>query len=193
MTSIAIAGYGSGAVIWNPLETAFVNPGNIQVQPVPGEDDDLYFTDPRVLDLVPKLFLLLGGIILGLFAMGFFMVRDPTPDEMEEAEEMQLGAKEPAEEESEEKDSLEDKSVKTMDALKSFNFWIVWLSFFSMNLLLIFISNYAKSFGQNYIQDDQYFAIVATVQNVINGSSRVIWGIIYDRMGYKVRIASSVC
>ena len=137
---------------------------------------------------MPKLFLLLGGIILGLFATGFFMVRDPTPEEMEEAEEMQLGGKKAEDVETpvEEKETLEDKSVKTLDALKSFNFWIVWVSFFSMNLLLIFISNYAKSFGQNYIQDDQYFAIVATIQNVINGSSRVIWGIIYDRMGYKV-------
>ena len=29
MSGIAIAGYGFGSVIWNPLETEYVNPENI--------------------------------------------------------------------------------------------------------------------------------------------------------------------
>lgn len=63
MGSIAVSGYGFGASIWNPLETAFVNPRNVKVEEVPGEDQ-LYFTDDKVLDMVPWLFVLLGGIIL---------------------------------------------------------------------------------------------------------------------------------
>ena len=39
MTSFAVAGYGLGGVIWNPVETAFVNPQNIAVESVPGEED----------------------------------------------------------------------------------------------------------------------------------------------------------
>ena len=39
MTSIALAGYGLGGVIWNPLETGFVNPDNVAVQDVEGEED----------------------------------------------------------------------------------------------------------------------------------------------------------
>jgi len=36
MGSCVIAAYGFGGVIWNPLETAFVNPDNVS----PVEDDD---------------------------------------------------------------------------------------------------------------------------------------------------------
>ena len=39
MTSFAVAGYGFGGVLWNPLETAFVNPENVEVQGV-GEGED---------------------------------------------------------------------------------------------------------------------------------------------------------
>ena len=33
MSGVAIAGYGFGAVVWNPLETLYVNPNNISPQP----------------------------------------------------------------------------------------------------------------------------------------------------------------
>ena len=39
MASITIAGYGYGSVIWNPLETAYVNPNNVAPVSVPGEVD----------------------------------------------------------------------------------------------------------------------------------------------------------
>ena len=40
MTSITLCGYGFGGVIWNPLETSFVNPDN--VSPDYQEGSDLY-------------------------------------------------------------------------------------------------------------------------------------------------------
>jgi hypothetical protein len=39
MASVALAGYGYGSVIWNPLQTAFVNPYNVAAEEVPGETD----------------------------------------------------------------------------------------------------------------------------------------------------------
>ncbi len=39
MGSICVAGFGYGSVIWNPLETAYVNPNNIEAEEVPGEID----------------------------------------------------------------------------------------------------------------------------------------------------------
>ena len=46
MASFTLAGYGFGGVIWNPVETAFVNPGNVSPDEEDGED--LYFTDQEV-------------------------------------------------------------------------------------------------------------------------------------------------
>ena len=39
MGSIVAAGGGFGALIWTPLQTAYVNPDNIAAVEVPGEDD----------------------------------------------------------------------------------------------------------------------------------------------------------
>ena len=40
MTSICVAGYGFGGVIWNPLETAYVNPDNVDAVQVDPDSDD---------------------------------------------------------------------------------------------------------------------------------------------------------
>ena len=49
-----------------------------------------------------------------------------------------------------------------------------------------FLGSYSKTFGQVYIVDDAFLAITATVQNVVNGGGRILWGFIYDYLGYKV-------
>lgn len=74
MCSIAIAGYGVGASIWNPLETAFVNPKNIKVEELPG-GDELYFTDEQVLRRVPWLFVFLGGIMFVMGMLATLLIR----------------------------------------------------------------------------------------------------------------------
>lgn len=62
----------------------------------------------------------------------------------------------------------------------------MWLSFFSMAVVNGFINNYQKSFGQNYIENDRFFAVIGTVSSILNGSSRMLWGYIYDKLGFKV-------
>lgn len=38
MASIALCGYGFGGMIWNPIETAFVNPDNASPDEQDGDD-----------------------------------------------------------------------------------------------------------------------------------------------------------
>lgn len=42
MSGIAIAGYGFGSVIWNPLETEYVNPENISPEEAADGSEDRY-------------------------------------------------------------------------------------------------------------------------------------------------------
>ena len=58
----------------------------------------------------------------------------------------------------------------------------IWFGFFSISLTNGLMGNYSKTFGLTIIQDDHYFAIVAVFLNILNGSSRVIWGLSYDRL-----------
>ena len=51
MGSICIAGFGFGSVIWNPLETQFVNPDNVPPEDIPGDNsEDKWVTSMTLLD-----------------------------------------------------------------------------------------------------------------------------------------------
>lgn len=39
MGSVTMAGFGYGSIIWNPLETVYVNPDNVSPVSVDGEVD----------------------------------------------------------------------------------------------------------------------------------------------------------
>lgn len=182
--SIAVAGYGFGSVIWNPVETAFVNPGNEEAEYPDGDTSgDKYFTDEELLARVPYLFLLIGGTIGVMQIISILAIRDPTDDEEREL----LGNMTIIMEDLVEKEDKSLHSVKPKGAVKTWAFWTIYISFFSMNLLTLFISNYQKAFGLQYIDDDKFLSLASTLQNVMNGASRIFWGIIYDRFGYKVR------
>ena len=80
--SFVLSGYGFGSLFWIPLQTAFVNPGNVPAVEDPDcsqtrTDCDRYFTDPDMLERIPLMFLLLGAIfaVLGLIAV--LMIREP--------------------------------------------------------------------------------------------------------------------
>ena len=48
------------------------------------------------------------------------------------------------------------------------------------------MSTYSKTFGLTFINDDHFYATVAIVQNIFNGTCRVFWGFSYDKAGFKV-------
>ena len=56
MNGIIVGGFGLGAFIFNQIQTAYLNPGNAEL------DDGHYFKDEKILQRVPSLFLLLGSI-----------------------------------------------------------------------------------------------------------------------------------
>ena len=43
-----------------------------------------------------------------------------------------------------------------------------------------------KAFGQTFIQDDHFLAMVGTVAAIFNAGGRVVWGQLCDSLGYKV-------
>ena len=55
-----------------------------------------------------------------------------------------------------------------------------------------FLGSYSKTFGQIYIADDAFLAAAATVQNFVNGGGRILWGFIYDYLGYRVKLLNLI-
>ena len=78
-------------------------------------------------------------------------------------------------------------SVSPKKALRTLEFYIMWLGFLSISAVNSFINSYSKTFGQQFIQDDRFLSSMATLSSVMNGFSRIFWGKMFDLQGYQVQ------
>jgi len=69
ISSLVISGYGYGSLIWIPMETAFVNPDNVD----PGEGG--YYDNQDLLDRVPYSFFLMAGVLAAFAIPGILLTR----------------------------------------------------------------------------------------------------------------------
>ena len=179
MTSIAVGGYGFGSMIWIPLQTYFVNPENIQAVPEDplNPSSDKYFKNEELLENVPKLFLVMGGIIGALEIIGMLLLRTPNNEYI--AESLSIKTK-PSEVST---GAAQERTIKQVLQMK--NFWCLWTYLLVIQLGAGFFYTYQKSFGLVYINDDSFFSTIGILSNVLNGSARIIWGKMYDFKGFR--------
>ena len=45
--------------------------------------------------------------------------------------------------------------------------------------------NWQKSFGLELITSDKFHANIGIFTNLCNGACRILWGLLYDRIGYR--------
>ena len=72
VNGIIVGGFGLGAFIFNQIQTAYLNPTNKDL------DDGQYFSDDKILNRVPSVFLMLGSVytivqvryVLSVFKVG---------------------------------------------------------------------------------------------------------------------------
>ena len=179
MTSIAVGGYGFGSMIWIPLQTYFVNPNNLAAIPENPQDSssDKYFKNPELLENVPRLFLVMGGMIAALEIIGLMLLRTPNQEYISESLSIKSKSSEtPA-------GVGQERTVKQV--LKMKNFWCLWTFLLTIQLGAAFFYTYQKSFGLIYINDDAFFSTIGILSNILNGSARIIWGKMYDWKGFR--------
>ena len=73
-----VGGFGGGALVFNYIQTAILNPDN--VSPASSGPDEGYFTDPDLLGRVPNLLLILSAIYLTLGMIACFLITQPPED-----------------------------------------------------------------------------------------------------------------
>ncbi|XP_023334431.1 uncharacterized protein LOC111705948 isoform X2 [Eurytemora carolleeae] len=187
VSSLVLSGYGFGSLIWIPVQTSFVNPDNIKATvdekcTFNGTQEskcDKYFTDPEVLENIPNMFLLLGGVFGALGIIATILISEPNQSK----------------EDQDEMSSIQDKtstdqmtqtfSLTPIQVLRTRTFYQTWMGFFNITLTSGIISNYSKTFGLTFINDDHYFALIGVISNVFNGLCRIFWGFLYDRLGFR--------
>ncbi|XP_071085004.1 apicoplast pyruvate carrier 1-like [Haliotis cracherodii] len=191
---LTVAGFGGGAFIFDYVQTWFINPDN---DPLPYHvDDKYYFTQEEILSQVPPVFCVLAGCYATLQVIGIMLLRDPP--------EMRLVAKEDDEEE--EESSLTDvgqltsmnsqgrdekeQYVSWKHSCKIKDFWLLWFSLFFNSQGLVFFSTFWKAYGQTFIHDDQFLAVVGSFASLFNAGGRILWGYLGDKFSFKVAMLS---
>ncbi|VDQ03064.1 unnamed protein product [Trichobilharzia regenti] len=157
VVGLIVGGFGLGAVVFTPIQTALINPNNLPVNNITRQ-----FTNPEVLDRVPVAFLILGGIVSAIHVVGFCLLRAKPIQSV----------------------SLE-VNVPPKQLLRHIDFYLLWFVMFCDIIPITIITSVYKLFGQQLINDDQFLSIVATLSSVFNAGGRVAWGGTVDRLSFK--------
>ena len=162
---IVVGGFGGGAFIFNQIQTAILNPDNLST-------DGEYFTDEELLGRVPSLMLILGALYFSIQLFACFLVTEPKIN----SELLPKSEVESMEGEKKEKilmDQVQDDGetfVSPRDALRRREFYLLWLTRFSVVLITQSVSGFYKAFGQTFIKDDHFLSFVGAVSSIFNCS-----------------------
>nr|XP_006819140.1 PREDICTED: uncharacterized protein LOC100370263 [Saccoglossus kowalevskii] len=189
VSGFIVAGFGFGAFIFNFVQTAFINPGNLAPNATTAGDDDLYFWQDSILDLTPYVFILLGAIYFTMQIISAILVKNPPKEsEDETSEKEKLIVKEGEEEHTHKEADTRSSglSIGPGKMIKTRAFWTLWFTFLFNTQTQVLISTLYKAYGQTFIADDMFLALVGSFSSVCNALGRIMWGYLADKISYKI-------
>ncbi|KAA0194912.1 Oxalate:formate antiporter [Fasciolopsis buskii] len=159
VVGLIVAGFGAGGMIFTPIQTKYINPENVKVDKTAQR-----FTDPDLLGRVPLSFLLIAGIIAAIELVGIAMLNDKTIQVV-------LGVFILF--------CLEEVTVVISAAALFETNWKLncrpCLPWFQLQFV-----------GRTFLDDDLFLAGIGVAASVCNAVGRVIWGMICDRISFKI-------
>ena len=163
-------GFGMGAFIFNTVQTSYLNPLNLS------PEDHGYFSvgQNEILQRVPSVFLLLGSIYTAIQLVAVILISSPTEDEV--AGNIPLVSQAQTEVEI---------NMRPGDIVRTREFWTLWFTFVLNTQAVGYINTMYKAFGQTFIKDDHFLAVVGAFAAIFNSGGRVLWGHLCDVFGYK--------
>lgn len=172
VSGICIMGLGFGALLFNQIIVAIMNPNNIS-------PDEHHYFPMEVAENLPTVWRVLAGVYLGLALIGTAMM---VPKKKKEGEE---GSRESLLTEESNAVKLPNECDSLKDALTQplFYIFVVFISFSSC--FGMFIAFNYKEYGLNFIKDDHYLTLVGSMGGIANGVSRIFWGTLLDYVSFK--------
>ncbi|CAH8669669.1 unnamed protein product [Schistosoma rodhaini] len=165
IVGLVVGGFGLGALVFTPLQTALINPNNTPVNPT-----TKLFDDPELLDRIPRAFLILGGVLISGQIVGFLLMSEKKlkdkPDSL--------------------KVNTNQVNIPPKQLFRKIDFYLLWIIMFLIIIPITIITSAYKLFGQEYISDDKYLSIVASITALFNAGGRIMWGAIVDRISFKI-------
>ena len=166
VNGIIVGGFGMGAFIFNTVQTSYLNPLNLS------PEDHGYFSvgQNEILQRVPSVFLLLGSIYTAIQLVAVILISRPTEDEVAGNIPLQTEV---------------EINMRPGDIVRTREFWTLWFTFVLNTQAVGYINTMYKAFGQTFIKDDHFLAVVGAFAAIFNSGGRVLWGHLCDVFGYK--------
>jgi len=202
VNGIIVGGFGMGAFIFNTVQTTYLNPLNHS------PNSDGYFSKNQndILEKVPSVFLLLGSIYGVMQLVAILLISSPSEDDIQSNIPLvtHSAVDDPDEDVLYQNEDLHDTAnpspistatiqpdldnlnVSPRQIVKTREFWILWLTFVLNTQSVGYINSMYKAFGQTFIKDDHFLAVVGAFAAVFNSGGRVFWGHMCDVFGYKM-------
>ena len=208
VNGIIVGGFGMGAFVFNTVQTTFLNPWNHS----PGKDGYFAESESAVLERVPSVFLLLGTLYGIMQLVAVMLISVPSDDDIasniplvshhtDDLEEeviyqtegdLRSRSQSPAQDlpfvqQAPPSGAQQDlENVPPSKVVKTPEFWILWFTFLLNTQAVGYINTMYKAFGQQFIDDDHFLAVVGAFAAVFNSFGRVFWGHLCDVSGYKM-------
>ncbi|RTG84675.1 uncharacterized protein DC041_0008493 [Schistosoma bovis] len=171
IVGLIVGGFGAGPIIFTSIQTIYINPNNIKT-----DDKTKRFVDVDLLNRVPSVFLLVGGVLLVIQLTGLYLMRDKQKHEFPPV--------------------INSVNLRPLELLKQKEFYFLWIIIFCAGIPLTSLATLfkvrhislksSKLFGKTHINDDRFLAIMGVVAAVFNSVGRAFWGAISDRISFKV-------
>ena len=211
VNGIIVGGFGLGAFIFNTVQTTYLNPDNIS----PGDHGYFTSDQNEVLERVPSVFLLLGlfksililsrtlsslvsgSIYTVMQLVAVLLISSPSSDDLEGNIPLVTSATDEHDEEILYQNDAANNptpvvqpelevNLEPSQIIKTHEFWILWTTFVLNTQAVGYINSMYKAFGQTFIHDDHFLAIVGAFAAIFNSGGRVLWGHLCDVFGYKM-------
>lgn len=217
-----VSGFISGGLAFSGtivpfIQTFYVNPKDYEPDEVPYPEcpDETYFTQPELLERVPDLFLIIGGICAGLQLLGSIFLQDPLPMQSEigmntfvtsvrhspqslqcsqhhnnTVDSIMIEKKKIKEHLSEsgnkEPVTTQSSSRKLLDMLSNPMFYALYFIFTASSITRSFITALYKAYGLEEVSNnDLIMMIILVIASIVNMLGRTVWGCLADKTSYK--------
>ncbi|KAL7647997.1 UNVERIFIED_CONTAM: hypothetical protein RMT77_001613 [Armadillidium vulgare] len=196
VSGIIVGGFGLGSLGSTLLQTRFLNPNNIPV------GSSGYFENPSLLDKVPSVFLLLGGIFFTMQSIACILICKPKNGSVQVSEESEtlinsaevehrqqldhFRAEENVPTAFESGDSrIMGRDLTVMEAIRTKEFYILYTIYFFNSIAVSYINAMYKSFGQTFIKNDFFLSEVGSIAAIFNCGGRLTWGKLMDKTTFR--------
>ena len=193
VSGVVVAGIGLSPLIFNAVQTGYINPHNKSpdFSPYPSDPDEKYFIQDELLEKVPNFFLVLGICYAVICVISSICIVNPYPtppvvksNNIEDEETaLILNA------DKKNVNTPEVTSLSPLQMMKTFNFyWLLFMFTIGITITSFFAPLY-KSFGlEKVTSDDHFVTIVGSIGAVFNLLGRIVWAFLADLTNYKTAI-----